>query len=170
MEEPKDSALTVPNQISAAWLVVAVVPDDQDACVQWLAWRYLEGFGPASAADLAQFTLLTRSVARNALDAMAGRLEPILRENPMGQALVKQVFQLTKKGAVAGCLVKSGRISSRARVRIRRQGGVVYEGSLVSLKRFQNDAAEHLYETPVRIISKPFVLCFFYHALDRQVI
>jgi len=74
--------------------------------------------------------------------AMAGRLDPILRENPMGQALVKQVFQLTKKGAVAGCLVKSGRISSRARVRIRRQGGVVYEGALVSLKRFQNDASE----------------------------
>jgi hypothetical protein len=43
--------------------------------VQQLAWRHLEGFGPASAADLAQFTLLTRSAARAALDAMAGRLE-----------------------------------------------------------------------------------------------
>jgi hypothetical protein len=49
--------------------------DDREACVQRLAWRYLEGFGPASAADLAQFTLLTRSAARDALDAMAGRLE-----------------------------------------------------------------------------------------------
>src|SRR2546430_9491009 len=62
------------------------VPDDRDACVQWLAWRYLEGFGPASAADLAQFTLLTRSVARNALDAMAGRLERL--EGPDGTVLV----------------------------------------------------------------------------------
>jgi len=61
------------------------VPDDRDACVEWLAWRYLEGFGPASAADLAQFTLLTRSVAGNALEAMAGRLERL--EGPDGKVL-----------------------------------------------------------------------------------
>jgi hypothetical protein len=61
------------------------VPDGRDAYVQWLAWRYLEGFGPASAADLAQFTLLTRSVAKNALDAMAGRLERL--EGPDGTVL-----------------------------------------------------------------------------------
>ena len=61
------------------------VPDDRDACVQWLARRYLEGFGPASAADLAQFTLLTRSAARDALDAMGGRLERL--EGPGGSVL-----------------------------------------------------------------------------------
>ena len=60
-------------------------PDGRDACVQRLAWRYLEGFGPASAADLAQFTLLTRSAARDALDAMAGRLERL--EGPDGSVL-----------------------------------------------------------------------------------
>jgi hypothetical protein len=60
-------------------------PAGRDACVQWLARRYLEGFGPASAADLAQFTLLTRSAARDALDAMAGRLERL--EGPGGSVL-----------------------------------------------------------------------------------
>jgi hypothetical protein len=60
-------------------------PDGRDACVQRLAWRYLEGFGPASAADLAQFTLLTRPAARGALDAMAGRLERF--EGPDGSVL-----------------------------------------------------------------------------------
>ena len=60
-------------------------PDGRDACVQWLARRYLEGFGPASAADLAQFTLLTRSAAKDALDAMAGRLERL--EGPDGGVL-----------------------------------------------------------------------------------
>jgi DNA glycosylase AlkZ-like len=60
-------------------------PDGRDACVQWLARRYLEGFGPASAADLAQFTLLTRSAAKDALDAMAGRLERL--EGPGGSVL-----------------------------------------------------------------------------------
>src|SRR4029077_20638938 len=61
------------------------VPDDRDACVQWLARRYLEGVGPGSAADMAQFPLLTRSVARDALDAMAGRLERL--EGPDGTVL-----------------------------------------------------------------------------------
>ncbi len=75
-------------------------------------------------------------------NAMAGLLEPITRESVTGQLLVKQVFQLSKKGAVAGCVVRSGRISSRARARVRRQGEVLYEGAIASLKRFQNDAAE----------------------------
>ena len=60
-------------------------PDGGQTCVQYLARRYLEGFGPASAADLAQFTLLTRSAARDALDAMAGQLER--REGPDGRVL-----------------------------------------------------------------------------------
>jgi len=60
-------------------------PDSGETCVQHLARRYLEGFGPASAADLAQFTLLTRSAARDALEAMAGQLER--REGPDGSVL-----------------------------------------------------------------------------------
>ncbi len=60
----------------------------------------------------------------------------------MGQAEIKQVFQLSRRGAVAGCVVRSGRVQARARARIRRDGDTVYEGSVSSLKRFQNDAAE----------------------------
>jgi translation initiation factor IF-2 len=75
-------------------------------------------------------------------NAMAGLLEPVIKEIPLGQALVKQVFQLSKKGAVAGCIVRGGKIISRARARVRRQGSVVFEGALASLKRFQNDASE----------------------------
>ncbi len=75
-------------------------------------------------------------------NAMAGLLEPVIKEIPLGQALVKQVFQLSKKGAVAGCIVRGGKITSRARARVRRQGSVVFEGALASLKRFQNDASE----------------------------
>jgi translation initiation factor IF-2 len=74
--------------------------------------------------------------------AMAGLLEPISREIPLGQALVKQVFEISKSGAVAGCIVRSGRITARARARVRRQNAVLHEGVLSSLKRFQNDAAE----------------------------
>ena len=72
-----------PSYLAAPLLDQA--PDGPEACVQRLAWRYLEGFGPASAADLARFTLLTRSAAREALDAMAGRLERL--EGPDGGVL-----------------------------------------------------------------------------------
>ena len=74
--------------------------------------------------------------------AMAGLLEPLSRESVLGQAEVKQVFKLNKKGVVAGCLVTSGRITSRARARVRRLNEVVFEGAVASLRRFQSDAAE----------------------------
>ena len=74
--------------------------------------------------------------------AMAGLLEPITKEVPLGQALVKQVFEISKSGSVAGCIVRSGRITSRAYARVRRGSSVVFEGMLASLKRFQNDAGE----------------------------
>jgi translation initiation factor IF-2 len=74
--------------------------------------------------------------------AMAGLLEPLLRETVLGKAEIKQVFHLNRKGVVAGCLVVGGRITSRARARVRRQSDIVYEGSVSSLRRFQSDAAE----------------------------
>lgn len=74
--------------------------------------------------------------------AMAGLLEPVTRETPLGQALVKQVFQLSRKGVVAGCLVTQGRVGSRSRARVRRQNEIVYEGAVASLRRFQSEAAE----------------------------
>lgn len=64
---------------------VQLPPEDQDASIQWLLRRYLEAFGPATAADFAQFTLLTRSVARDALGALAGELERL--EGPDGAEL-----------------------------------------------------------------------------------
>jgi Winged helix DNA-binding domain len=64
---------------------VQLPPEDQDASIQWLLRRYLEAFGPATAADFAQFTLLTRAVARDALGALAGELERL--EGPDGAEL-----------------------------------------------------------------------------------
>ena len=75
-------------------------------------------------------------------DAMAGLLEPMLKQNVIGHAEVRQVFELSKKGRVAGCMVTDGRVTSRSRARLLRGGEVMYEGALSSLKRFQNDASE----------------------------
>lgn len=75
-------------------------------------------------------------------DAMAGLLEPIVKQQVIGHAEVRQVFELSKKGRVAGCMVTDGRVTSRARARVKRGGEIIFEGSLASLKRFQNDASE----------------------------
>src|SRR5438309_2163310 len=74
-------------------------------------------------------------------DAMAGLLEPELRETIIGHAEVKQVFHLTR-GIVAGCLVTDGRIARVARARVLRKRQPVYDGGLSTLRRFQDDVKE----------------------------
>lgn len=74
--------------------------------------------------------------------AMCGLLEPELREEHLGKAEIRQVFELGKRNKIAGCMVVEGKITSRASIRIRRSGDVIYKGTIGSLKRFQNDASE----------------------------
>jgi translation initiation factor IF-2 len=74
-------------------------------------------------------------------DAMAGLLEPELRETVIGHAEVKQVFQLSR-GIVAGCLVTDGRITRTARARVLRKRQPVYDGGISTLRRFQDDVKE----------------------------
>jgi translation initiation factor IF-2 len=74
-------------------------------------------------------------------DAMAGLLEPELRETVIGHAEVKQVFELSK-GIVAGCLVTNGRIARTARARVLRKRQPVYDGGISTLRRFQDDVKE----------------------------
>ena len=74
-------------------------------------------------------------------DAMAGLLDPELRETVIGHAEVKQVFQLSR-GIVAGCLVTDGRIARTGRARILRKRQPVYDGGLSTLRRFQDDVKE----------------------------
>ncbi|MFH0952758.1 MAG: translation initiation factor IF-2, partial [Verrucomicrobiota bacterium] len=78
----------------------------------------------------------------NVRDAMTGLLEPVTKETVIGHAEVRQVFDISKKGKIAGCIVTDGRAASRSRVRVKRNQDVIYEGSINTLKRFQNDAAE----------------------------
>jgi translation initiation factor IF-2 len=74
-------------------------------------------------------------------EAMAGLLEPELRETVIGHAEVKQVFELSK-GIVAGCLVTDGRIARAARARVLRRRQPVYDGGISTLRRFQDDVKE----------------------------
>jgi len=74
-------------------------------------------------------------------EAMAGLLEPVIRENIIGSAEVRQIFELSKGGPVAGCMVASGRIV-KGKVRVRRRKDVIYEGIAQSLRRFQDEVNE----------------------------
>jgi translation initiation factor IF-2 len=74
-------------------------------------------------------------------DAMAGLLDPELRETVIGHAEVKQIFHLSR-GIVAGCLVTDGRIARSARARILRRRQPVYDGGISTLRRFQDDVKE----------------------------
>jgi translation initiation factor IF-2 len=75
-------------------------------------------------------------------DAMAGLLEPIVRAKVVGHAEVRQMFSVSKSGLVAGCMVTDGHVTPRVKVRVKREGETIYEGSIASLRRFQNDAGE----------------------------
>lgn len=73
--------------------------------------------------------------------AMAGLLEPIVKEVVIGRADVKKVFELSKGGKVAGCMVSSGKIV-RGKARVLRNNGLIYDGVIQSLRIFQEDVNE----------------------------
>ena len=74
--------------------------------------------------------------------AVEGLLTPELREKILGYAEVRQVISVSKVGKVAGCMVKEGLVRRGAKVRILRDGVVIYNGALTQLKRFKDDVKE----------------------------
>ncbi len=103
----------------------------------------------ANVADLAKETSVDVRLYRviyNAIEdveaAMKGMLAPKFKENVLGHAEVRQVFKVTGVGTIAGCYVTDGKFLRAAEVRIVRDGIVVHEGKLASLKRFKDDVRE----------------------------
>jgi translation initiation factor IF-2 len=74
--------------------------------------------------------------------AMEGLLEPELVEVKQGHASVKEVFRISRVGAIAGCMVTDGKIFRSSQVRLIRDGKIVHTGRLENLKRFKDDAKE----------------------------
>jgi translation initiation factor IF-2 len=90
--------------------------------------------------------LRTYDVIYHALDdirnAMVGMLEPAYEENVIGTAEVRETFSVPKLGTIAGCYVTSGKIERNAKVRIVRDGVVIFTGVISSLRRFKDDVKE----------------------------
>lgn len=88
----------------------------------------------------------TYNIIYNLLDdvkaLLSGLMSPVITEEDLGQAVIRQVINVPKIGQIAGCMVTEGIISRGAKIRVIRDGVVVFEGNISSLKRFKDDAKE----------------------------
>ena len=82
------------------------------------------------------------NVADDVKALLAGMLEPTFKENFIGYAQIREVFNITKVGKVAGCMITEGVVKRGAKVRLLRDDVVIHEGSLGQLKRFKDDVRE----------------------------
>ena len=99
-----------------------------------------KGVGAISESDV---TLAAASKAiEEVKDAMEGMLAPEIREEITGNAEVLQTYHISKVGTIAGAIVREGKIKRTSKVRLIRDGIVVYSGELGSLKRFKDDVKE----------------------------
>ncbi len=75
-------------------------------------------------------------------DAMEGMLAPEMKEEVLGTAEIREIFKISKVGSIAGCMVMDGKITRNAKIRVIREGVVVFDGELIALKRFKDDVKE----------------------------
>jgi translation initiation factor IF-2 len=99
-----------------------------------------------AAAEREKVDIRTYRVIYDAIEdvraALEGLLAPEKKEVVLGEAHVLQIFKISGVGTIAGCQVKNGVIRRGARIRVVREGVVVYEADIASLKRFKEDVRE----------------------------
>jgi len=102
--------------------------------------------GARRLADQDGVDIRTYSIIYDAIEevkeAMEGMLKPIVKEEMCGTAEVRSVFKISKVGAVAGCIVRDGKIHRTDKARVIRDGIVIFTGELAGLKRFKDDVKE----------------------------
>jgi translation initiation factor IF-2 len=97
-------------------------------------------------ADKEEIDIKTYSIIYDAIDdlkdAMEGMLSPEMKEEVTGTAEIRETFKISKIGTIAGCMVIEGKIIRNAKIRLIREGVVIYTGELTALKRFKDDVKE----------------------------
>ena len=97
-------------------------------------------------ADKEEIDIRNYSIIYDAIDdlkdAMEGMLSPVMKEEITGTAEIRETFKISKVGTIAGCMVTDGKIFRNSRIRIIREGVVVFTGELTALKRFKDDVKE----------------------------
>jgi translation initiation factor IF-2 len=95
----------------------------------------------SSDVDLRYYNIIYEAVD-DVKAALGGLLSPEKKESVIGMAEIRQVFRISKVGAVAGCMVTDGLVKRSARARILRDNVVIHDGELDALKRFKDDVKE----------------------------
>ncbi len=87
--------------------------------------------------------------------AMAGMLEPVVKETYLGRAEIKRLFRIPRVGIIAGCLVTDGKITRNSEVRLIRKNEVIHQGNISSLKHIKNNVTEVKkdYECGIRLAN-----------------
>jgi translation initiation factor IF-2 len=97
-------------------------------------------------ADKEEIDIRNYSIIYDAIDdlkdAMEGMLSPEMKEEITGTAEIRETFKISKVGTIAGCMVTDGKIFRNSKIRIIREGVVVFTGELTALKRFKDDVKE----------------------------
>jgi translation initiation factor IF-2 len=97
-------------------------------------------------ADKEEIDIRNYSIIYDAIDdlkdAMEGMLSPEMKEEITGTAEIREIFKISKVGSIAGCMITDGKIFRSSRIRIIREGVVVFTGELTALKRFKDDVKE----------------------------
>jgi translation initiation factor IF-2 len=97
-------------------------------------------------ADKEEIDIRNYSIIYDAIDdlkdAMEGMLSPEMKEEITGTAEIREIFKISKVGSIAGCMVMDGKIARNSKIRIIREGVVVFTGDLLALKRFKDDVKE----------------------------
>jgi len=91
--------------------------------------------------DIRHYSIIYEAIEEIKL-ALEGLLEPDVVEQSIGESLVKERFKIPKLGFIAGCSVVKGKVIKSSLLRLKRDGEVIYEGKLTSLKRFKEDVNE----------------------------
>lgn len=111
-----------------------------------IGFQVRPSLGARKLAEKEEIDLRLYSVIYDAIEevkaAMEGMLSPDIKEEITSTVEIREIFKITKVGTVAGCMVKEGKINRNSRIRVIRDGIVVYTGELGSLKRFKEDVRE----------------------------
>ncbi|MFV0531784.1 MAG: translation initiation factor IF-2 [Flavobacteriales bacterium] len=104
------------------------------------------GIQAKTIADREEIEIRTYSIIYDAIndvkEAMEGMLSPELKEEVTGNIEIRETFKISKVGTIAGCMVLDGKVYRNSKIRIIREGVVIHEGELASLKRFKDDVKE----------------------------
>ncbi len=129
------------GQISESDIMLATA---SDAIV--IGFQVRPSLGARRLAEKEEIDIRLYSIIYDAINeiksAMEGMLSPEIKEDITATLEILEVFKITKVGTIAGCMVKEGKIKRDSKVRIIRDGIVIYSGELGSLKRFKDDAKE----------------------------